>query len=247
MLLYYYKMKELYLKTIFFSVFLVLGLCGYSQKYFSNYVQADVGLAISISDVKRYDFAPTTQTQSEIQPGAGAEITFFTNENIGINIDFQYYSLAGVNPEINLKFTGSAWSPSVNLAFAFNQMFEEGLRSPWNRRFKLIGEIGYGRLMSSADLQRIDPDTTMTPPGADFNLGEKSINVGSIPLELTLMYKLNKTHNQFYRRGKDRLFLVVSGKVQFVGTDELDNYIDTGFSNDALTCFSVGIAYFFGK
>ncbi len=247
MLLYYYEMKELSLKTIFSSVFLVLGLCGYSQKHFTNYVQAEVGLAISISDVKRYDFAPTTQTQSEIQPGSSAEITFFTNENIGINIDFQRYWLAGVNPDLNLKFTGSAWSPSLNLTFAFNQMFEDGLRSPWNRRFKLIGKIGYGRVMSSANLEKINPDTTMTPLGADFTLGNKSVSVGSIPLKLTLMFKLNKTHNQFYRRGKDRLFLVVSGKVQFVGTDELDNYIDAGFSNDALTCFSVGMAYFFGN
>ncbi|HKK11070.1 MAG TPA: hypothetical protein VJ939_09545 [Bacteroidales bacterium] len=235
------------IRILIISCLLIFSMSSVAQRYFKNFIEVDAGIAISLTDVKRYDFAPTTKIQNEIQPGAGAGITFFTTENIGINFGFQYFSLAGVNPDLNLSFTGTAVSPSVNLVFTFNQMFEENLRSPWNRRFKLFGKIGYGRFLSNSNLQSINTDASAISPGSEYYLGDRSLSVGSIPLEISFLYKLNKTHNQFYRRGKDRLYLVISGKVNFLATDELDNYIDRGFSNDALTCFSVGLAYFFGK
>lgn len=219
----------------------------FGQKHFNSYVSVDAGFTVSFTDIKRYDLVPTTIGVSEIQPGTGFEITYFSTEAIGFNFDFHFYSMAGIDPDLNLTYSGTATLTSLNLSFAFNKLFDKHLRSPWDRRFKAFVKLGYGRFAGSSTLERVNEEVGVNAGEAsEIHLGEVNTSVGAMPLEINVMYKLTERHNRFYRETKDRLFLVFSGTAIFTATDQLDNYVDERFSSDVLTYYSVGVAYFFG-
>lgn len=218
-----------------------------AQKHYDAFVQIDVGSTISLADVKRYYFAPTTQGLIELRYGSGVETTVFMNDNLGINFDIHYYTLAGIDPDKQVSFTASGWAPSVSLSIAFNSFFGENLRSPWDRRFKLFGKLGYGHFFYNNELMLLDDFDAQNLQTDNYSPGKHSRGTSFFPVEVSLMYKLNKYDNQFFRREKDRLYLVASASIAFTDTDELDNYAGRDFSKDAFTYFSVGLSYFFGR
>lgn len=235
------------IRRIFLVVFVFLSMLTSAQKYYGSYVSIDFGGVIGLTDVKRYQFAPTLKTENELQPGFGVEATFFTTDNIGFNIDLHQYYLAGMDLEKNMKFHGSFFSPSINMSFAVNKMFEENLASPWNRRFKMFAKLGIGSLSGTTTLEEMEGYEMEEEIRGDYEFGDVDVNGVCFPLELTFMYKLNPRHSQFFRDPKERLFLVLSASLIYTATDDLDGFEDWDFGDDSFTYFSFGIAYFMGK
>ncbi len=234
-------------KLIILFCLIVITTYGNAQSNHSSYVQFDAGMTITLADIKRYDFAPTTEGLSELQYGSGLGTTFFLNENVGINTSLRFYALAGIEPELGLSFKGQGWAPSVSLSLAFNSVFEENLASPWNERFKLFVKMGYGHLFYQNELNLRENFDGEEVPSSFYETGKTKAGHSFFPVEVNLMFKLNKTNSEYFPQGKNRLYLVLSGTLAFVDTDELDSFSGRDFSNDAFTYFSVGLAYFMGR
>ncbi len=231
---------------IFFSV-VCLSLKPAAQIQHSGYALFDGGITISLADIKKYDFAPTTQGVNELQYGTGLGTTFFVNENMGINTGIRFYALAGIDPEIGMSFQGQAWAPSVGLSLALNSVFEENLASPWNRRFKLFIKMGYGHLFYQNDMKLLENFDSDEVPPSFYTTGKSKAGYSFFPLEVNFMFKLNKTNSEYFPQAKNRLYLAFSATYAFADTDELDSFSGRDFSSDAFTYFSVGLAYFMGR
>lgn len=239
---------NIYLKRVVILIFTInLVTESSAQKHYPGYALLDAGITISLADIKRYDFAPTTEGVNELQFGTGLGTTFFINDNVGLAASLRYFSLAGIDPDMGMSFEGEAWAPSLSLSLAFNSVFEENLASPWNRRFKLYIKMGYGHLFYQNEMSLLENFDSEEIPPSFIESGQSQAGHSFFPLEVNFMFKLNKNNSEYFPQAKNRLYLVLSGTYAFADTDDLDSFSGRDFSNDAFTYFSVGLAYFLGR
>ncbi|MGM0566909.1 MAG: hypothetical protein ACQESX_09155 [Bacteroidota bacterium] len=239
---------NIYLRKVAILFFvIILASESNAQKHYASYALLDAGLTISLADIKRYNFAPTTQGVNELQYGTGLGTTFFINENIGLNTGVRFYAIAGIDPELGMSFQGQAWAPSASLSLAFNSVFEDNLASPWNRRFKLFVKMGYGHLFYQNEMSLLENFDDEEIPPSFYETGNSKAGYSFFPLEVNFMFKLNKTNSEYFPQAKNRLYLVLSGTYAFADTDDLDSFSGRDFSSDAFVYFSVGLAFFMGR
>lgn len=226
---------------------MIFPLISVGQKYYEAFAEVDIGMSITYGDVKRYDFAPTTIRFSEIQPGGQIKVGYFFDELLGVQLGYNYTLLSGASPQKNLYFLGKNSEISAQLKLSFNQILEENLTSQMANRLKLFLSFGYGRLNYNTELEKYNKNKQIEIEPENYTLGTTSGSTGTIPVELTIMYKLNDYNPAFWQRIKDRYYLTLSGGVHFSGSDMVDGYQGRGFGKDFFGFYSLGIAYFFAR
>ncbi|MCF8230760.1 MAG: hypothetical protein K9J27_01125 [Bacteroidales bacterium] len=217
------------------------------QKYYGAFAEIDAGMSITYGDVKRYDFAPSTMEYSEIQPGGQFKLGFFLNEVTGLQFGYNYSLLAGSHPEKNLRFLGNNSEVSAIIKLSFQRVIDDNLSERLANRLKVFFDFGYGRLYYTTDLKKFEESRVVELNPDNYEMGKSSGSVGTFPIELTVMFKLNKKDPAFWQRAKDRYYLTLNGGVHFTGSDMVDSYRDREFGNDFFGFYSLGVAYFFAR
>ena len=233
-----------FLATIMLTCF---SFIGHGQKYYGAFAEIDAGISIAYGDVKRYDFAPSTVKYSEIQPGGKFRFGFFLNDVTGLQFGYKYSLVAGSLPEKNLHFLGSTSEVSVKMKLSFQRAIDKNLSERLANRLKVFFDFGYGRLNYTTELQKFDKSKEIELDPDNYKMGQFSGRTGTFPIELTVMFKLNKYDPAYWQRVKDRFYLTLNGGVHFTGSDMVDGYRERGFGNDVFGFYSLGVAYFFAR